>query len=103
MYVIKAINNNTAVTIPKILAGVSVPKKKFKKATDRNTIKRKINEIFRLHKPQLYHVIAAGYQIQLFFIYVHVEIMPYEKLNRKMEQLFVNLTTAWQKETATTA
>ncbi|MEM6768592.1 MAG: ribonuclease P protein component, partial [Bacteroidota bacterium] len=33
-----------------LMAGVSVPKKKFKKATDRNLLKRRLREAHRQHK-----------------------------------------------------
>ena len=35
---------------------ISVPKKKFKRAVDRNLLKRRIREIYRLHKSEyLFH------------------------------------------------
>ena len=35
-------------------AGFSVPKRTFKRAVDRNFLKRKIRESYRLHKSKLY-------------------------------------------------
>jgi len=66
--------------IPQIKAGFSVPKKKIKRAVDRNQVRRKIKEIFRLHKAPFYSIIPKGQQLILFFIYQNNEILSYKKI-----------------------
>ena len=67
-------------SIPQIKAGFSVPKKKIKRAVERNQVRRKIKEIFRLNKAPFYSIIPKGQQLILFFIYQNNEILPYKKI-----------------------
>ena len=48
---------------------VSVSKRLFKKAVNRNLIKRRTREVFRTNKQSLNSVITAGSQIHIMFIY----------------------------------
>lgn len=52
----------TADTFNKIV--VSVPKRKFKKAVDRNTLKRRIKEAYRTNK----HIDAVGLNIAIVYL-----------------------------------
>jgi ribonuclease P protein component len=72
---------------PKILIGVSVSKKKFKKATDRNTVKRKINELYRLNKLEWIMQVPEDKQVHVFFMFVSTEIPIYQKLETKWQLL----------------
>lgn len=38
-----------------IQLSVSVPKRRFRRAVDRNRIRRRIQEAYRIHKPELYN------------------------------------------------
>lgn len=55
----------------KIKFGVSVPKKKIRKAHDRNTSKRRIREAWRLHQHQLKELIPEGKTLFVFLIYTY--------------------------------
>tara|TARA_B100001093_G_C26375366_1_gene820565 strand:+ start:110 stop:490 length:381 start_codon:yes stop_codon:yes gene_type:complete len=64
----------------------SVPKKRFPRAVDRNQIKRKINEIYRLHKSKWYNSLKDRYIILLIF--TSSEKMSSLALEKKLILLF---------------
>ncbi|HET8838700.1 MAG TPA: ribonuclease P protein component [Flavobacteriaceae bacterium] len=64
--------------------GVSAPKKRFKKAVERNKIKRLMRESFRKNKYILNNT-KANYA--LLFIYIGKEIMTYSQIFASMEKL----------------
>lgn len=67
---------------PQIL--ISIPKKKFKKAVDRNWLKRRIKEAYRQNKIILTDK-NAQFQIRhLIIIYIATEKMPYGDLKKKL-------------------
>lgn len=49
---------------------VSVPKKRFKHAIDRNRVKRQVREAFRQHKQLLYEALSEHEQLLLAFIWL---------------------------------
>lgn len=70
----------------KIKIGVSVSKKNFKKAVDRNHYKRLLRECYRLNKHLLLETIDRPYAIMLF--YQTKEAMTFHEMNQKTVQLF---------------
>jgi ribonuclease P protein component len=66
--------------------GVSVSKKYFKKAVDRNYFKRVLRETYRLNKHLLLDNLDQSYSIMLF--YQTKDRLSYEEINTKMIQLF---------------
>ena len=49
---------------------ISVPKKRFKHAVDRNRVKRQVRESFRHHKETIYESIATDKQLLVAFIWL---------------------------------
>jgi ribonuclease P protein component len=73
----------------------SVSKKRFKKAVDRNLIKRRAKEAFRLNKQQyLYTGLEdTGKRIIVSIGYVGKDISPYAMVEKKMLKLLAELST----------
>jgi ribonuclease P protein component len=63
---------------------VSVGKRKFKKASDRNRIKRQITEIYRLQKQRIYQAIKGDAQYAIGIIYLGKELPEYQILEKKL-------------------
>lgn len=70
----------------------SVPKRRFKKANKRNTIKRFCKEAYRLNKQSLYTKLTEeGKQISAFLIYIGNEMPDYTKVSEKIIVLLKRL------------
>jgi len=65
--------------------GVSVSKRNFKLAVDRNRIKRMMREVYRLNKHILYNSLDNKYIFM--FIYLGKSEIEYNKLDDKMKHL----------------
>jgi len=69
-------------------AGVSASKRNFKKAVDRNRIKRLIRETYRLQKPKLEnHLIQNKQTLSVFFMYIGKEMPEYKQLMESTEKI----------------
>lgn len=68
-----------------IQAGVTVSSRTFRKAVDRNKVKRVLREVYRLQKPPLQSVLTEKNAfVRLFFIYTGKELPVFIELCEKM-------------------
>jgi ribonuclease P protein component len=70
----------------KIKTGVSVSKRNFKKAVDRNRIKRLLREAYRLNKPEYFNNITTSYALMI--LYIGKGITDFDSVNSKLKLLF---------------
>ncbi len=75
-----------------IKVGVGVSKRYFKKAVDRNRIKRLMREAYRLQKLPLQNMLKEKkYLLQVFFIYTGKELPDYLLIKEKMGAVLLQL------------
>ncbi len=75
-----------------------VPKKKHKRANKRNDIKRRMREVYRLHKNNLYDSLKTQ-KIDLMFICLSNEELEYATIEKSMLQLMEALSKINFQET----
>lgn len=70
---------------PSLLFGAGVSAKNFKKAVDRNRVKRLTREAYRLQKISLLEKVKANnIQLNVFFIYTGKELPAYKDVYNKV-------------------
>jgi ribonuclease P protein component len=80
----------------KLKMGVSVSKKYFKHAVDRNYFKRVLRETYRLNKHLLVDHLDKPYA--MMFFYQTKDRLSYEEINTKTIQLFEKFVLQMKKE-----
>lgn len=78
--------------------GVGVSGKNFKRALDRNRIKRLMREAYRLQKNALYQIVEANnLRLNMFFIYTARELPDYQVVYNRMSVALQKISTAIEK------
>lgn len=71
---------------------ISVPKKRFHHAVDRNRVKRQIREAFRQHKDLLYQSVPEGQRLLLAFIWLSDEHRPSKEVSQRVVGLMKRIS-----------
>ena len=72
---------------PSIQLLLSVPKRRFKHAVDRNCVKRQLREAFRKNKALLAEAITEGDSVALAFIWMSDQHMPSADVEQRVVSL----------------
>lgn len=82
-------NNNEDVFLKALIV---VPKKRVRLASDRNVIKRRVKEAYRLQKSELEKYLKSNnHQLNLAIIYQKHEILDYKLIEEKIKLLLSRL------------
>ena len=76
---------------------ISAPKRQFKRAHDRNYVKRLVKEVLRREKQPLEDVLnVSGKQLALFIVYTNKEVLSYPELEKCVRKLLGKLLAELQ-------
>ena len=81
--------NSDAVAIKSIIV---VPKKKLKLAAERNIVKRRMKEAYRLNKAEIEHFLAdKNRQLNVAIIYQNEKMLSYKAIEKKIKLILGRL------------
>jgi ribonuclease P protein component len=72
----------------------SVSKRNFKKAPDRNLLRRRMREAYRLNKNILVSNLKEPFSLSIALVYISKSKLPFSEIENKLKQVFVRLTKA---------
>ena len=71
---------------------ISVPKKYFHHAVDRNRVKRQVREAWRLHKSLLAEALASDKQLLIAFVWTSDTLLPTSAVAERVANLTRRIT-----------
>ncbi|MDR1673000.1 MAG: ribonuclease P protein component [Bacteroidales bacterium] len=77
---------------------VSIPKRRFKHAVDRNLLKRRTREAFRVNK-HILNDMKQGQQIRLMLVYVSDRLLPFGEMESSIQQILQHLAQQYAPPT----
>jgi ribonuclease P protein component len=81
-----------------ISMGITVSKKNIKLAVNRNLIKRRVREAYRLNNNELkFYMEAIGVEINIMFIYTSKQILSYKEIETKIKVILTRLIEVSEK------
>ena len=70
---------------------ISVPKKRFKHAVDRNRVKRQIREAYRRHKQMLWEKMAEDQEMLVGFIWLSDRHYPSKEIEHRVVKILQSI------------
>ena len=71
---------------------ISVPKKRLKHAVDRNQVRRRVREAYRLHRQPLLKILSdRNITLEFSLLYLDTEVRDYASIENKLSELLVKL------------
>ena len=87
--ILYSLNQNSTVNKPLF----SVPSKTFKRAIDRNLLKRRMREAYRINQSKL----EVPVKLNLAYIYIAKQILPFSEIEKKVVESFKRLSYEFKK------
>ena len=94
IYILEDIANEHPTNLAPLMiqAGVGAPTKQFKKAVQRNRVKRLLREAYRLELPAFKAQLPLqGKRLSIFIFYMEENVLPQIELNIKMKLILNQL------------
>ena len=79
-------------TFPPVRMMVSVPKKRFHHAVDRNRMKRQVREAFRLNKHILWDAIDADKRVDIAFVCITDQLMDSRVVHKAVVKALLRIS-----------
>lgn len=79
--------DRSAAAEKELQVGVTVSSKTFRKATDRNRIKRLLREAWRLQKNELREMVKSQGQLLVFIIYTGKEMASFDRISEDIRSV----------------